>query len=45
MKTRNYVKKHQQHTGTGIHVCKHGKYAPRHKQKINYKKEIKKYEY
>lgn len=44
MKNRNFVKKHQQSSGTGVHVSKDGKFAPRHKQKAKYKKELRGYQ-
>lgn len=44
LKTNNFVKKHQQKTGTGVHVSKNGKHSPRCKQKAGYSKDIKKYD-
>lgn len=44
MKNRNFVKKHQQSSGSGVHVSKSGKFAPRYKQKVKYKKELRSYQ-
>jgi hypothetical protein len=44
MKIRNFVKKHQQSRGSGVHIEKNGKHSPRHKQKVKYQKELRNYE-
>jgi len=43
IQSRNFVAKHAQRSGAGVHVSKKGKYAPRHKQKRDWKKELKDY--
>ena len=43
MKTKtnnNFVAKHAQRSGAGKHVAKRGKFAPRNRQKIAWKRDI-----